>query len=388
MSCEILVLDPCPARRTSMVHEVEALGYRAASASEVDREVQLQRQFGTDLVLFWPELKREEWRGEIARLRAAGPQARPVVVCTHTEQLRTWALQNGADDALLWPFDQGVLAVRLARLLEHKRRFDELHEQNCRLQHALEQQLEMFQFVLHDLRSPTAVVQSNVTYALEALETDATETREALQDAAEATRRIRNYVNDLLTIGDEQPGLRLQIQRFPLADLVSTITHLYQREAALRGVLLDHGIEGDLLVEADRELLRRVLENLVENALRHTAWDGRIHLSATADEDVRIAVSNTGKQIPLGERSRIFERYVGGSAQRGGVGIGLYFCKKVLAEHHGAIWVEERAGWPVTFALRLPRRVRRVVDGTRQSERRLRVFPAVTAEMVATRRPA
>jgi two-component system sensor histidine kinase KdpD len=110
-------------------------------------------------------------------------------------------------------------------------------------------------------------------------------------------------------------------------------------------------------VHADPALLQRVLENIVENAFRYTPPDGHIALSAHAAGRVEIAVSNDGPTIPVGDRVRIFNKFARGESEpprSGSAGLGLYFCKRVVEAHGGAIIVVESDRWPTSFKISLP----------------------------------
>jgi len=118
-------------------------------------------------------------------------------------------------------------------------------------------------------------------------------------------------------------------------------------------------------VRADRDLIRRVLENLIDNAYkygpRHTTISIDI-LPATMDDGaepaVEIRVRDEGEGVPASYRQLIFEKYgrVEGrsGAARGSHGLGLVFCRRAVGVHGGAIWVEDGAGRGGCFCVRLP----------------------------------
>jgi signal transduction histidine kinase len=115
--------------------------------------------------------------------------------------------------------------------------------------------------------------------------------------------------------------------------------------------------ERGLTVCADSSLLRRVVENLLQNSLEYTPVNGRISLEAHQRSGVEIAVSNTGRAIPLEARERIFEKFRRGPAAShapGHAGLGLYFCKRAMEAHGGSVSVAETLEWPTTFVLHLP----------------------------------
>ena len=120
----------------------------------------------------------------------------------------------------------------------------------------------------------------------------------------------------------------------------------------LECLLIRDRAEAEQLV---REL--RVVENLLQNSLEYTPVNGRISLEAHERSGVEIAVSNTGRAIPLEARERIFEKFRRGPAAShapGHAGLGLYFCKRAMEAHGGSVSVAETLEWPTTFVLHLP----------------------------------
>jgi signal transduction histidine kinase len=270
------------------------------------------------------------------------------------------------DDVINKPIDHELFATRVRSLLRVRQQLSELNVENQQLKQALAAQRELAEFFVHDIRNPLTVVQYNVMYAQASSGSDPEEVQFALGEAADAARRIQRYSEDLLAIAEgDGPGLRLTAQRFALAHLVSALVREVDREAQARGITLDMDVPPGLRVEGDRELLTRVVENLLRNALRHTLAGGRIHISAQEGREVEIAVCNTGAVIPTGERGLLFERFGRAdgppAGQPRGIGIGLYFCRHAVAAHGGTITLEDRQGWSTSFVVRLPRRVRGVL---------------------------
>jgi NtrC-family two-component system sensor histidine kinase KinB len=110
---------------------------------------------------------------------------------------------------------------------------------------------------------------------------------------------------------------------------------------------------------ADRELLGRVLVNLVTNGIQFTPKGGQVSIDARRAPDnpreVWLCVRDTGRGIRPEDQARIFEKFVQiGTSRRGGTGLGLAFCKLVAEAHGGRIWVESTEGAGSTFCVALP----------------------------------
>ena len=130
-----------------------------------------------------------------------------------------------------------------------------------------------------------------------------------------------------------------------------------RRRATLRGISIDAPTGGAVRARVDAALLRRVIENIVDNSLRYTPASGRVALEARTNDSVRIAVSNSGPAIPAPERGRVFEKFARGTEERssgGNAGLGLYFCKRAVEALGGDIRVIETSEWPTSFVITLP----------------------------------
>jgi signal transduction histidine kinase len=113
------------------------------------------------------------------------------------------------------------------------------------------------------------------------------------------------------------------------------------------------------LLHADPDLMRRVLENLLDNAIRYAPEDSEIRVTARAEQgSVEIRVADTGPGVPPELADQVFHRYVqlekgGSAAARTGRGLGLTFCRLVVEAHGGRIWLEQGSPGAV-FCLRIP----------------------------------
>jgi two-component system sensor histidine kinase/response regulator len=290
----------------------------------------------------------------------------PVVVLTaHSEpEFRLRALELRADDFLEKPLHGPLLRVRVGTLLEFKESRDalrrlnsELASRNQSLERVQQEQRELTGFVVHDLKNPLAAVVMNVEFARDQSQQDS-ELRRALDEAVNASRRLRHMIEDLLMISQlEESVLPLSPEPIRLTDFLREVFREYVRQAQERHVtLLGPGVS-DAQVLADRSLLQRVLENILDNSLRYTPEDGRVGLTTHVNGSVEIAVSNTGPSIPLSERQRIFEKFARIERTGGGrsnAGLGLYFCKRAVEALGGNIEVTETPEWPTSFVLRFP----------------------------------
>jgi signal transduction histidine kinase len=168
-------------------------------------------------------------------------------------------------------------------------------------------------------------------------------------------------VNDLLDASKLESGtMRLELASIDLRSLVNELRETMEPLAREKSLRMEVEIPADLpLVEADRAKLRRVLVNLVSNAIKFTSRGGRVTVSgAREDGHVRISVSDSGVGIAPEDVKRLFDKYeqARSRATRGekGTGLGLYITKQLVELHGGEIAVESEVGKGSTFSFAIP----------------------------------
>jgi NtrC-family two-component system sensor histidine kinase KinB len=164
-------------------------------------------------------------------------------------------------------------------------------------------------------------------------------------------------INDLLNFSRYQNGLqKLSLGAIAVDELLEHTRDRYEAQAQERGIVLMVEMQGTLLhLHADRAQLDRVLENLLDNALRHTPDNGLIRLQARRHaERLIIGVEDNGEGIAYGQQGRIFEPFVQVGRKKGGAGLGLALCKEIVQLHGGRMGVYSRPGQGTQFYMALP----------------------------------
>jgi signal transduction histidine kinase len=223
---------------------------------------------------------------------------------------------------------------------------------------------ETINHVVHDLRSPLSAVISSLQLAgdLVAMR-DYGELDQVTGIALINSRDMLDKVNSILEIARmETEHIELKLDVWALKPIVGkAIAAIGQLASDAEIQVLDCVPSGLPPLEMDESLMRRVLVNLLDNALRHTPSGGQIRIEAVLSVDNRfaeIAVVDTGKGIPPELREDIFEKFfrVEKSALRGrlGFGLGLTFCKLTVEAHGGRIWVQDGPEGGAAFWFTLP----------------------------------
>src|SRR5215217_4717860 len=201
--------------------------------------------------------------------------------------------------------------------------------------------------VAHDLRTPMMRLRGIAETALQARD-DPEALREALADCLEESDRVVAMLNTLMDISEAETGtMRLQRERVNLTELVQQAVELYEDVAEDKGVVLENHASGEVWTDVDRTRMRRVIANLLDNALKYTPSGGRVEIDTRATAgDVFLTVRDTGVGIAPEELPRIWERLYRGDKSRSerGLGLGLSLVKAIVQAHGGTATVESRLG--------------------------------------------
>lgn len=227
-----------------------------------------------------------------------------------------------------------------------------------RLEAAFERQSRFTADAGHELRTPLAVLHTNLELAL-SRPRKAEEFQEIIDNCLVSSSKMRSLIDALLMLARADAG---QLQaHFTLLDLRSVIqTSVSQHQAKAKGTRLYAKLPGEpVMLQGDATLLGMVLSNLIQNALRHTPNEGEVCVELTVDgTTATMTVADTGCGIPEDAVPHLFERFYRVDASRnrhtGGHGLGLAICKSLLDVHHGTIRCESTFGKGTRFIMTLP----------------------------------
>lgn len=218
--------------------------------------------------------------------------------------------------------------------------------------------------VSHELRTPLTAIQGFAETLLAGGLDDESHRRGFVEIIHAQATRLARLTEDLLELSRLEAGrLELRLEPVDLAELLRAEAVVAAPLAAQRG--LDFGLEempASLpLVRADPDRIRQVLRNFLDNALQYTPSGGSITIAARLqNNDVAVAVRDTGIGIADAERGRVFERFYRVDAARshqpgGGTGLGLAIARHLIELHGGSIGVESELGAGSRFYFTLPR---------------------------------
>jgi len=236
----------------------------------------------------------------------------------------------------------------LARTLDEMLR--ELDAARTELESMLSRQREFVADASHELRTPLTSILANLELLEAALEG---EDQEIVQSALRSSRRMRGLVSDLLLLARADA----RRERTPEPVDISDIVRAAAGEAAPLAAGHDLSVDAaaPVVVGGWRDDLHRMVLNLIENALRHTAPGTGVCVGVRqAGDDAEIVIEDEGPGLPAAIRARAFERFVRGGGGGRGSGLGLAIVNAVADAHGGTVTYEDRTGGGSRFVVRLP----------------------------------
>jgi heavy metal sensor kinase len=258
-------------------------------------------------------------------------------VASAAEQIDTNALSRRLPE----PRTQDEVG-RLVRVLNHS--FD-------RLERRFEQATRFSSDASHELKTPLTIMRGEIESALKE-EVDNPRTQSLLDSLLAETQRLCDIVEKLLLLSRADAGtltLTKEILDF------SAICHELVEDAEIlarpKGITTEFEISPDVEVLADESYLRRVLLNLLDNAIKYNVEGGSLSISLTKSEALAVLrIANIGPGIPKEHETRVFERFYRADPSRSsdtsGSGLGLSICREIVAAHGGQMWLDQKgSGW-------------------------------------------
>lgn len=249
-----------------------------------------------------------------------------------------------------------LLIVRRADVILNEQRRS-LENKNNQLTGLQQYRDDLTNMVVHDLRNPMTSIIGNLSMLQEDSVRFDAEQQAMVGSSLASSEEVMTMLNDLLSVSKmEQGQIALKRTVFGASDWLHARATRLEGSAARRGIRLTVQVSPrNLQINGDKQLLTRVVDNLVTNAFHHTDKGGEIRLLAERNEnnETVITIQDTGEGIAPDDLPHVFEKFYRADSNvrhTTGAGLGLAFCKLAVEAHKGRIWVESKAGVGSAFS--------------------------------------
>jgi two-component system, OmpR family, sensor kinase len=233
-----------------------------------------------------------------------------------------------------------------------------------RVSQSFERQRRFVADASHELRTPIAILCGEAEVTLSKPERTQAEYRESLDILREEAKRLKHIVEDLFTLARADAGqYRLTLSDFYLDELASECCRNVRTLASAKQIAIGYGTEGELPIRADETLIRRMLLNLLDNAIKYTPRGGKVRIRCEErGGQYLLSVEDSGAGIPEDLQPRIFERFFRADKARshaesdsGGAGLGLAITAWIAEVHGGKIILPHSGPQGSVFTVFLPK---------------------------------
>ncbi|MFA6561990.1 MAG: hybrid sensor histidine kinase/response regulator [Verrucomicrobiia bacterium] len=364
----ILVVDDTPENLQLLNGMLKGRGYKARPVPSGEMALRAAKSDPPDLILL--DINMPEINGyEVCKRLKADPQLAsiPVIFISALNETmdKVKAFGLGGVDYVTKPFQFEEVHARVETHLKLRQLQKELECQNRQLKENYERLRELetlrdnlVHLVVHDLRSPLAMMAGYVDLikVKVAAKLNASEVG-YIDILGKHTAKLLDMVTTLLDVSRMEAGeMPLNRQACDVAAIAKDVVDTFSILKGQRCLSIESQ-SGALSVHADKDVLQRIIANLIGNAVKFTPDGGRITVTISRkDSMARVAVTDTGPGIPAEHHKKVFEKFgqVDKEARRHSTGLGLTFCKLAVETHGGQIGLESEVGKGSTFWFTLP----------------------------------
>jgi two-component system sensor histidine kinase/response regulator len=369
----ILVADDVAANVELLFDQLHVLGFRAVAAYDGPSALQACFDHRPDLCILDVSMPAgdlgvddRQTGFEVCRRIKRDPRTKsiPVIFVTALSDTtdRVKAIEAGGDDFLTKPHNRLVLGARVRSLIRLKAATDALEESFRKMRELEKVRDDLMKMIVHDLKTPLTSIIAGLEMVVDGdFGSVAEQPKKILADAESKAEELLALIEDLLEVARiEDTSIALTPIRIAPAAFLTEVLHEWSVRFQQSGVTATLDVADDAPVfEADKQLLKRVFANLIQNAVTHSGHAVTLALSARREGDnILFTVADNGPGIPPEYHEVIFRKFETVKAIHAprvrSSGLGLAFCKLAVDAHHGRIWVQSTEGKGSAFHISLP----------------------------------
>lgn len=287
----------------------------------------------------------------------------PVIVLTSdvSSETKMRALQAGANDFLVKPFDLVELQARVNNQLYTRLKNEQVNEYSAELKRLIATKDKFFSIVAHDVRNPFVGIKNYIDIILKIKDYQPDKIESRLRVIYNTADRGHELLENLLKWSRIQTN-KIQVERdeFLLESLIRKSCNVVELQAANKQIIMNLSVQEIALI-SDFSLLETILRNLLSNAIKFTPTGGTVKISADCydNEILKLTVSDSGVGISPEVQSKLFridenlQSHDGTNGEKGS-GLGLILCREFVNLLHGSIDVESIEDQGTTFIVRVP----------------------------------
>ncbi len=371
---QILIVDDEKINRELLTAMLAPERYQLFYAENGNDAIQIANDIHPDLILLDVMMLGLDGFEVCRRLKQdEKTQMIPIVMVTVLKEKthRIQAIESGCDDFLHKPIDKTELIARVRSLLRIKSYHDhlvescqEITEKNEKLRELERTKEGLTHMIIHDLNNPLGAISMSLELIMKVEDSLKANTMEILEDTFERCRDLKKMILDILDIYKMENGKLTPVKKgIDPVKLIDDILKQFNLKAEVEKVSLSFTRpDKPYEIQLDRELIARVLSNLLDNAVKHTPSGGKIEVFLTdhlEEGGLCFSVKDEGIGLEPEHHERIFEKFEQVKLKSSGIrvgsgGLGLAFCKMSVEAHGGKIWVE-KAGKGSVFRFLIPK---------------------------------
>ncbi len=367
----ILIVDDIEMNRELLNEIITILGYETLEAKDGHGALDLMDKWVPDLVLLdivMPDIDGYEVLDSMKRSERL--RHVPVIMITGIDAVDSavHCLERGADDYMTKPVNQTLLKARIAGCLEKKRWHDveqKLHNEIAASYDALlsaeKARDSLAHMIVHDLNSPLSAIYGYAQIiSLEAQKLNNNNISEYSTKINTSVKTMITLTQSILDISKMENGkMPVSLNPLNICEILKGVGDEFRPLTDKKQIKFSYSsVQDEIIVNADDGLMKRIFQNLLSNAFKHTKHGTEVSCSTKIDgPDTIITISDNGDGIALKHVNRVFDKFFQVESNKAGksygVGLGLAFCKMAIEAQGGTIWVESEVGKGSNFCIKL-----------------------------------